>query len=163
MHIHRNRADNCVMARIMRHGKMYQKNFTVRKYGSWKAAEAEGRNWITKQKKTLPPSRMNEEGRMTNRNQSGVVGVNLARNVRKKDGKEYEYWKWIAKWPKCPLRGGLGWTISEDLSDDDAFALAYLAREMRTVSRRKLRAQLELIYGLPEHKAIMAEKQLELI
>lgn len=143
---------------------MYQKSFSLKEYGTWKAAEAEGLKWISEQKEILPPSRMNEEGRMTKRNRSGVVGVFIARSVRKKpNGKKYEHWKWIARWPGCPYSGGITWTINEETPDDDAFALAYLSREMRSVDRDKVREKLSQIYGSAEHSEIVNKKLVNLV
>jgi len=151
------------MARIMRNCEMHQKNFALNRFESWEAAEAEGRKWIRKQKKILPPSRMNEEGRMTKRNRSGVVGVYIAKTVRKKpSGKVYEYWKWIARWPNCPVKGGVTWTINEETPDDDAFALAFISREMRSVDKDEIRGRLSKIYGKKEHLSIMEAKRLEI-
>jgi len=151
------------MARIMRDAKMHQKNFSLARYGTWEAAEKEGRKWIKKQKKILPPSRMNEQGRMTSRNRSGVVGVYIAKTVRRKPNcKEYEYWKWIARWPDCPAKGGVTWTINDETSDDDAFALAFLAREMRSADKDKVQRKLSKIYGSKKHSKIMEQKQLVL-
>jgi hypothetical protein len=163
MNITRNLAEGCVMARIMRDAIMYQKNFAVSRYESWEAAEKEGQKWIRKQKKILPPCRMNEEGRMTRRNRSGVVGVYIAKTTRRKpNGKKYEYWKWIARWPDCPVNGGVTWTINEETSDDDAFALAFLSREMRSVDKVVIRRRLSRIYGSKKHMKIMEEKLLML-
>ena len=149
------------MARIMRNCEMHQKNFALSRFESWEAAEAEGRKWIKKQKRILPPSRMNEEGRMTSRNRSGVVGVYIAKTVRNKpSGKKYEYWKWIARWPNCPVKGGVNFTINEGTPDDDAFALAYISREMRSADKSKIRDKLAKIYGSKEHTRIMEEKLL---
>lgn len=151
------------MARIMRDSEMHQKNFSLSRFESWEAAEKEGRKWIKKQKKILPPSRMNEEGRMTSRNQSGVVGVYIAKTVRRKpNGKEYEYWKWIARWPDCPVKGGVAWTINEETPDDDAFALACLTREMRSADKEEVRGRLSKIRGRKEHLRIMEGKLLVL-
>lgn len=152
------------MARIMRDAKMHQKSFPLKKYKTWKAAEADALEWINEQKEILPPSRMNEEGRMTKRNRSGVVGVFIARSVRKKpNGRKYEHWKWIARWPDCPFRSGLTWTINEETPDDDAFALAYLSRDMRCADREKVREKLAKIYGSDEHTAIMNNKMINLV
>jgi len=151
------------MARIMRDAKMHQKNFSLGNFETWEAAEKEGRKWIRKQKKILPPSRMNEEGRMTKRNRSGVVGIYIAKTTRKKaSGRVYEYWKWIARWPDCPVSGGVTWTVNEETSDEDAFALAFLAREMRSVDKDEVRKKLSKIYGKEEHLKIMESKLLKL-
>jgi hypothetical protein len=152
------------MARIMRNCEMHQKSFPIKEYKSWKAAEEAGRVWIAEQKKILPPSRMNEEGRMTKRNKSGVVGVCLARSIRRKPNrKKYIYWRWIARWPDCPSKGGFMWTISEETPDDDAFALACLSREMRSVEREEVRKKLSKIYGTKKHAEIMEKKMLQLV
>lgn len=152
------------MARIMRDTKMYQKNFSISHFGSWEAAEKEGRKWIRKQKKILPPSRMNEEGRMTSNNRSGVVGIYIAKTTRNKpNGKKYEYWKWIARWPDCPVKGGVSWTINETTSDDDAFALAYLTREMRTTDKKAVLTKFRRIRDRKSHLEIMEKKLLVLV
>jgi hypothetical protein len=47
-----------------------------------------------------------------------LAAVYLARSIiRKKSGKEYGYWGWIARWPTCKFRGGLGWSLDQ-LGDD---------------------------------------------
>ena len=152
------------MARIMRDAIMYQKSFSVAKYGSWEKAEEKGRDWIAEQKKILPPSRMHEEGRLTSRNKSGVVGVYIARTIRRKpNGKVYENWKWIARWPDCPVKGGILWPINEETPDDDAFALACLSRKMRSGDRNEVRKRLASIYGSAEHSNILKQKLLKLV
>lgn len=161
MHLTRNIREKCVMARIMRKAKLHQKNFTLKQFGTWEAAEAAAKEWVQSQLLVLPPIEKNSKDRMTSRNHSGVVGVNLARHfIRKKDGREFEYWKWVAKWPGCPLSGGIGW-YTRTLGDDDAFALAVLSRRMETVGRPRVMEELERIYGSPEHEAIMALKKQE--
>ena len=163
MNLTRNVQEKYVMARIMRQSIMHQKNFSVKKYGSWKAAEKAGAQWVEQKKKILPPSQMNAKGRMTSRNQSGVVGVYLAsRTVRKPNGKEYEYWSWSSRWPECPRKGGLAWNISANLPEDDAFVLAVLTREMETIDRDKVRKKFARIKGKASHKAILDKKLIEL-
>ena len=146
------------MVRIMRQAKMHQKNFTLKQYGNWGAAETAGKKWRDKQLQILPPTIRNSKDRMTSRNHSGKVGVHLARHLlRKKNGLEYEYWRWIARWPGCPYSGGIGWAI-HTLGDDDAFALAVLSRQLETVNRSKVLEKLERIYGTKQHRNIMALK-----
>jgi hypothetical protein len=161
MHLTRNTQEKCVMARIMRKAKLHQKNFTLKQFGTWEAAEAAAKQWRDGQLQVLPPIDRNSKDRMTSRNHSGVVGVHLGRHIlRKKDGREYEYWRWIASWPGCQFSGGIGWSI-RTLGDDDAFALAVLSRRMESVSRGKALGELERIYGSLEHQAIMALKSQE--
>lgn len=148
------------MARIMRRCKTHQKNFSVKRYGGWRAARKAGAKWIDQKKKTLPSSRMNEMGRMTAKNRSGVVGVSLSKRIVRKDsGWEYTYWSWVAKWPTGSSKGGFRWSISENLSDDDAFALAVLSRQMECEDRDKVRAKLSRIYGRASHIKIMEKKR----
>ena len=137
---------------------MHQKNFTLKQYGTWNKAEIAAKKWRRAQLKVLPEIVMNSKNRMTSRNQSGKVGVHLARSFRRKrKGRDYEYWRWIARWPGCPYTGGIGWSILS-LGDDDAFALAFLSREMETISRPKVLGELERIYGGKRHKEIMKLK-----
>ena len=151
------------MARIMRQNVKHQKNFSRRDYGTWKAAEAAAAAWIAKKKKSLPPSLMGAKATKNSRNTSGVVGVRLARKLlRKPSGKEYEYWSWVANWPGCPRRGGIPWHIGNMQTDEEAFVLAYLSREMESVDREKVRRRFGRIYKHPKHREILKQKQIEL-
>lgn len=143
------------MARIMRNGKMHQKSFSRKKHKTWKAAELAGREWIEEKKKELGPSRANEVGRMTKRNKSGVVGVcRLVKTVRK-NGNVYQYPQWNAKWPECPLKGGIRFTVTKDLPEDDAYAMAVIARQMESVDRKAIKTKLNRIRNKKSHHAIM--------
>lgn len=149
------------MVRIMRQGKKYQKNFSKKKYGGWGAAAKEARKWRDEMLEKLPERQMNAEGRSAN-NTSGVVGVHLCRSaINRPSGRSYEYWRWIAKWPGCRYKGGLGWSINAH-GEDDAFVLAVLSREMRTVDRRLVIEKLEKIKKLKRYEKIKAMRQLVL-
>ena len=101
MHLTRNEQEKCIMARIRRQNKLYQKNFTLKHYRTWIKAEIAAKKWV---KEVLPglPAAIPIKDRMTKRNTSGVVGVRLTESIRKKNGKEYCDWRWIAFWPDCP-------------------------------------------------------------
>src|SRR5437867_2017213 len=132
MHLTLNRQEKCVMARIMRQKKRHQKNFTLKQYGTWRAAIRAARKWMNEIAPGLPPL-MRSKGRMTKRNRSGYVGVHLARRlIRKPNGNEYEYWRWLATWPGCPFTGGVGWSVTW-YGDDDAYILAVLTHKAETV------------------------------
>ncbi|MFC5049956.1 hypothetical protein ACFPK9_04955 [Rubritalea spongiae] len=159
MHLTRNTQTKVVMARIMRDATLHQENFSLKRYGTWEAAEMAAEKWVSERKSSLPESRKNEVGRMTSRNASGVVGVWLAKNVyRPKKGKRKIYWAWKSKWPGCELKGGLSWRITDDLIDDDAFVLAVLARKHRTVDREFLRWELLKEYGSNWHYEVLELK-----
>ena len=117
------------MARISRNGEKHQQNFTLREYGTWKAAEAAADKWVRKMKKKLP-QQAPRKNRMTKRNSSGVVGVWAFLD----DSKKNSYCRWYARWPGCPNRGGVSFS-ADILGDDDAFACAYLARTNETTDR----------------------------
>ncbi len=149
------------MVRIMRQGVMYQKNFSKKKFGGWAKANKAAREWRDEQLKILPPKMMNAEGRMSSRNTSGAVGITLAKTGFKRAGKQYEYWSWKAKWPSCKFSGGIGWSIQK-YGEDDAFALAVLSRELRTVDREVVMKRLARLQGTKKLQKIMELRQLEL-
>jgi hypothetical protein len=146
------------MARVMRKGKRHQRNFTLKQFKTWIAAEKAAARWVRVKLKALPPSEMNARDRMTVRNHSGKVGVNKTKHVvRKFTGQAYEYWRWTAHWPGCRNSGGVSWYISR-FGDDDAFVLAALTREMESINRREIVARLEVIKGTPEYDEILILK-----
>jgi len=145
------------MARVMRHNQRHQKNFTLKEYGSWEKAEKAASIWVKGREKNLPP-RLSSKNRMTHRNNSGVVGVRLDQNIkRKKTGAVYEYWRWVASWPGCPLNGGLGWSINK-FGDKDAFVLAVLSRRKETIDRDVLVNELRKIKASEEYQEILSIK-----
>jgi hypothetical protein len=161
MHLTRNKQRDYVMARIMRNATMHQKNFSRKEFKTWKAAEAEAEKWLTELKKTLPESKQNATGLMNARNESGIVGVRLCKNVRKmKNGNKHTYWSWKAKWPECELKGGIAWSINSERNDEDAFVLAALARKYQSVDRDFLQSKLVKINGSDEHFEILQSKAL---
>ena len=149
------------MVRIMRQGKMYQKNFSKKKYGGWGKAKAEAAKWRDEQLKILPPKMMNAEGRMSSRNQSGVVGVTLSCATFDREGANNEYWSWKAKWPGCGFAGGIGWSVKK-YGEDDAFALAVLSRELRTIDRDVILARFKKLKGSKKLQKIYDTRLIEL-
>lgn len=152
----RNERERCVMARVMRTGRRYQKNFSLGEYGSWEGAESAGAKWVKATVAALPPIKTNE-GLLTLRNTSGEVGVTLGRvEFRKKGKKHHKYYRWVAHWPGCPLSGGVAWSWQR-FGDDNAYVLAVLSRRMRTVDREVVVARLAEIAGNVEYRAILAQ------
>ncbi|MDP0491637.1 MAG: hypothetical protein Q7Q71_11350 [Verrucomicrobiota bacterium JB023] len=154
----KNVQENCYMVRIMRQGKKYQKNFSKKKYGGWRKAEAAAKEWRDEMLETLPPIAMNQEGRSAN-NLSGVVGVYLANANFTKRGKQYDYWRWVAKWPGCERRGGMTWSVNK-YGEAEAFALAVLSRELRSVDREAILARFKKLKGTKKLEKIYEKRNL---
>lgn len=159
MFITRNEQEKCYMARIRRRNQLYQENFTLKQYGSWRAARTAAWLWVQATLPTLPePS--TSKGRMSNRNTSGIVGVRLAESVRRKNGKEYRHWRWIAFWPGCPFPGGIGWSVTK-YGDDAAFLHAAIARKLETVDREKIDAAYSRLHGTKAYDKLLDRKRIE--
>lgn len=153
--ITKNIESKCVMARVNRLGKRHQRNFTLKQYGTYEAAERAAKKWIAGKKKVLPPPSTTKDI-MTHRNHSGVVGVRLAKSIRKKkNGREYEYWDWKAYWPNCPYNGGLSWSIIK-YGEDKAFLLAVLSRKLESIDRNRILLELERLQGTEDYDNILA-------
>ncbi|GHC43996.1 hypothetical protein [Roseibacillus persicicus] len=162
MYLTRNEAEGTIMVRMMRQGVKYQKNFSKKKYGGWGKATKAAKEWRDEQLKILPPKIMNEEGRMSSRNSSGVVGVTLTRAAfTLETGNSYEYWSWKAKWPGCKYKGGIGWAVKK-YGEEDAFALAVLSRELRTVDRDVIMKRLKKLRGTKKLEKILESRMLVL-
>lgn len=149
------------MARLMRKGVNYQENFTLREYGSWKKAEAAAKKWVAKMKEQLPAPETSRD-KVSKRNQSGVVGVWPSYNYNVRNGKAYHYSRWYARWPGCPIKSGIGFSVNR-FGDDDAFALAVLARTHETVDREWLEKKLKSFKKTKKYQATLEKKQLEFV
>ena len=136
MNLTKNRQEKCVVARVMRQTKLYQKNFSLKKYGTWSQATRAAKQWLKRTLRKLPPKiESSSKGRMTRRNHSGVVGVHRTPGiVRKPNGNVYECPRWVARWPGCKFRGGLGWSVKQ-FEEEGAFVLAVLSRKHETINR----------------------------
>lgn len=153
MHITRNQASRSVRAKVMRQNRVYEEYFSLARYRTWLAAEAAARKWLKRVMPKLPPPSP-REGRLTQRNHSGVVGVSRSRGLaRKPDGRVYECPRWIANWEGCPLRGGLSWSVKQ-FGEEGAFVLAVLSRRMKSVDRELILRRLEKIFETPEFDEI---------
>lgn len=138
---------------------MYHEAFALSKYeGSWTKAEAAARK---RRDELLPsmPERDHGKGRLTKRNTSGVVGVSLGlRTVTQADGSLCTYTRWIAKWPECPKRGGMPWSVIA-YGEDDAFVLAALSREMESTNSEEILARLEQIREKKAYNEILSKRK----
>lgn len=167
--VNRNIQEKCVMGRVSRDGIRHQKNFSLRDFESWEAAEGAAGVWVKKKTRELPPPKTTR-GIMNVRNTSGVVGVSIDVSVRKmQNGNEHLYPRWIARWPGCRLSGGLaikivynGASESDFLKSElDAFVMAVLALEHEETDRTKLSGLYSSIKGRKKHRQILARRNEE--
>lgn len=161
MNLTRNEPSKCVMARIMRRGEQHQKNFSLRKYQTWESAEQAAKRWVNKMKKELP-SETPRKGRMTKRNSSGVVGVWPIIDRHKRDGHSYEYARWGARWPECPVKGGIRFSVNE-YGDDDAFILACMAVKDEETDREQLIKKLKRFKKTKQCQKLLDLKQVQFV
>ena len=161
MHLTKNKASKCIMARITRRGELYQENFSLRKYRTWREAEKAATKWIRKMLRELPPIDSGK-GRMTKRNSSGVVGVWPVLDTHYRGENRYEYARWCARWPNCPTKGGIRWSVNE-FGDNDAFVLAVLSRENESVDREWLVKKLGRIRKTAKYRQLLKNKQISFV
>ena len=157
MHLTINEPMQCVMARIVRQRQRHQKNFLLSEYRTWERATAAARKWVKATLAELPEA-IGLKDRKTTRNTSGVVGVRLADATRRKDGKVYPDWRWVAFWTGCPKSGGLGWSVNK-YGDKVAFVSAYIARQLELVDRDAVDAEVKRLKGTPEYRTILRHKR----
>ena len=157
MHLTINEPMQCVMARIVRQRQRHQKNFLLSEYRTWERATAAARKWVKATLAELPEA-IALKDRKTTRNTSGVVGVRLADATRRKDGKVYPDWRWVAFWTGCPKSGGLGWSVNK-YGDSRAFVSAYIARRLELTDRDAVDAEVDRLRGTPEYRAIVRLKR----
>ncbi len=136
-----NESMRTVMARITRQGELHQQNFPLTQFKSWEKAERAAKRWVKELLPTLPVAH-STKGKLTPRNSSGVVGVRLANATRKRNERTYPDWRWVAFWPGCPQPGGVGWSV-KGYGDRDAFLSACIARELETLDREVVAAELK--------------------
>ena len=158
MYLTKNKTERCVMARITRHRKLYQANFTLREYGNWQAAMAAAQKWINNLVKNLPAP-LTRKDIMTGQNTSGVVGVHKHRAIRKRRGRpNVIYRSWVAWWPDCKIRGRVKWPVKRH-GEDDAFVLAVLCRRLETPVRAKVLEELKWTRRTAEYHNILKLKK----
>jgi hypothetical protein len=157
MYLTINATEKCVMARITRQRVRHQANFTLRQYGSWRRAKAAAKAWV---ETTLPqlPEPIARKGRKTSRNASGMVGVRLANATRVRNGHRYPDWRWVAFWPGCPQASGIGWSVNK-YGDGRAFVSACIARQMESIDRAAIDAQVAHWRGSAPYRALLRRKR----
>jgi len=149
----RNTAAKCVSARITRGGHLYSKNFGLAEYKTWRAAEKAAAAWIDHIKPKLPPA-IPPKNRMTQRNSSGIVGVQLKHSIKKGI---WENYAWQATWPNQP--GGVRFGLTK-YGDTRAFVLAAIARKLETTDRDAIEKEYARIKNGPEYRALLRRKSL---
>ena len=149
-----NQANRCVMARLMRRGKLYWKYFYFRDYPTVAAAKRAAKAWLKEVEPTLPPP-ASMKGKKTARNASGVVGVNYTERPVQKRGRTYLSRRWVARWPRCRLNGGMSWGV-QHYGYKDAFVLAVLSREMESVDRQRIVDTFNRMRSTPKYAQILS-------
>ncbi len=142
------------MARIVRQKMLYQKNFTLVEYGTWEAARAAAQDWIDSIKGDLPQP-IPIKDRMTRRNASGMVGVQLKTSVKIGKGATWTHYAWHAFWPAN--RSGTSWGIIK-YGDDRAFVCAAISRKLEITDRKVIDAEYQRIKGSAEYYEILSHK-----
>ena len=154
----RNESTKCWLARIRRHRKNYSEYFFDMHCGGKEKAYEAALQCYKSMLATLPPP-ISLKGRMTKLNKSGVVGVRLAKEVQNKpSGAQYIYWCWEAKWPGCPMRGGVGWRANI-YGEEDAFVMAVLCRRMETIDRKRVHNAFLAVKASSEYNDILKLKE----
>lgn len=150
----RNYSSKCVTARVMRSRQLFAENFPLTKHSTWERAERAARRWLREIRPELPDA-IPAKGRLTKRNASGVVGVQLrSRPGATARSKSTEH-SWQAFWPAKP--GGSSWSVAK-YGDNRAFVCAVLARQLETTNRDKVEAEFLRIKGTPEYRRILRSK-----
>jgi hypothetical protein len=125
--------------------------FSYTRGGDREAAKAKAIAFAMKMNVALgpvPPKSV--EGRMSSRNNSGIVRVNAKRDLKR--GRFYYCWN--VRWKGCPQPGGVSWPCLTH-TDDGAYVLAALTLKMRTISRPRVIEEYERIRGTPKAKEIL--------
>ncbi len=150
--ITRNIASRCVTVRVTRAGQLHARNFGLAEFRTWTAAEKAASAWLEKLKPKLPaPTPV--KGRMTQRNSSGIVGVQLKHSKRR----GHDHYAWQACWPGKP--GGICWGITK-YGNERAFACAAIARKLETIDRRVIEKKYLRLKGTPALRAILRRRKL---
>jgi len=150
--ITRNIASRCVTARVTRAGQLHARNFGLAEFRTWTAAEKAASAWLKKLKPKLPAATP-AKGRMTQRNASGIVGVQLKHSKRR----GHDHYAWQAFWPDKP--GGISWGIVK-YGETQAFACAAIARKLETADRRVIEKKYLRLKGTAELRAILKRRKL---
>ena len=155
-HLTRNEPSGCVMVRVTRSKQPFSKNFSVRRHGSWEAAEKAANRWLKSIQRELPPA-LPAKNRKTRRNGSGVVGVSLKTSVKHGEHADWTHHSWLAFWPGKP--GGSGWGI-EKYGDERAFVCACIARQYETTDRVFIENEYHCIKGTAAYRKFLSQKLL---
>ncbi|MEO0453964.1 MAG: hypothetical protein AAFY98_07485 [Verrucomicrobiota bacterium] len=118
-------------------GEQFYQGFSYRRGKKREDVLKTAIRFANKKNKELGPVQRTPVGIMTRRNESGVVGVGLSRNVVSGN----EYWSWVARWPGN--QSGIRFSIKSSGGDNNAYLLACVAREFQTKDRKKIDSTLK--------------------
>jgi hypothetical protein len=159
LHLAENTESKCF---VFRHSKYRGGKSVVFSYASGKRREdiKEKAIRITERlnRKLPQPAPTSTEGRMSSRNTSRVVGVYPAKSpIHRRSGAEYTYYSWKADWVGCPHSGGVSWPCKTH-GCQNAYALAVLTRNLRTINRNRILEKLQAIRETQQYRAIVGKK-----
>ncbi len=124
------------MARVQRAGLRFYRCFSVRRHGSWEAAEAAARLWLRPVLACLA-TRRPDVAWPGARNRSGVVGVFFqARGRVLRSGRVAAYPAYAARWPGA--KAAVTWMFASNGGEEGAFLRAIVCRELQTADRLRV-------------------------
>jgi len=128
-----NKTEKCFLFRRTK-GNISQ-YFSYRKGRSFEEIKAEAIAYANEMNERLgPPPPTSPKGRMSVKNRTGVVGVELA----PQKVKGHVYFVWVARWPGH--RSGTGFSVNQH-GEDKAFLLACISRELESKDRELVAAE----------------------
>lgn len=154
-----NRAEKQFVYRRRKNGKHFYHSFSYTQSSGKKKSEVkkEALLYAEAMNRRLGAVTTTLKGTMTERNSSGVVGVGLARNVVR----GHEYYSWVARWPGN--QAGTRFSVNACGSDNKAFLMACIARELETSDRKKLEQVYKRWRQSGKAQKFIGKKQLKLV
>lgn len=142
------------LMRIRRGEVFVQEFFSDAAYGGKRASQQAARARYQELVESLPAPKTSE-GAMSRRNSSGVVGVRLAREGQSAAGEPRE--SYVASWREDGRDQTVRFSCNR-FGKRKAFALACLARELRTIDREALLAEFAARGGKAPAKKAASKK-----
>jgi len=124
------------MVRIMRRGTMHQEFFSDKRYGGKRKARQAADDRLAELRRDLPES-VEQKGMLTQRNNTGKVGVHLAHDIDKR-WPDCEYYSYVASWLDFNLKRINVKFSCKKFGDKMAWELACIARDKELRDREQI-------------------------